>query len=460
MSSGVQIPMGPISGFPEWTPAERIAELSMLDTIRDGFERFGFLPIETPAVERNDVLTAKSSGETVRQIYSLSRLTADVDDTTTDVSLHFDLTVPLARYVAQRYGELTFPFRRYQMQKVWRGERPQEGRFREFYQCDIDIIGDGSLSLMADAEIPAVIVDVFSSLNIGRFMIRVSNRKILGGYFTYLGIPSDRIMNVLREVDKLERQGIDAVLRGLGKSGLNRKAAEDIISFVTKAGTKEEVVGYLSSLTVNGEFEAGIEELGTVVKYADSFGIPAENFSVDLSIARGLDYYTGTVYETTLVDHPGIGSVCSGGRFDDLAGLFIGRKLPGVGISIGLTRLFSRLKSAGLVKVDKATVAPVMVATPEPGDMPRYVDVATKIRQSGINAELYLETGNLGKQMRYASKKGFEVVAIPLNSENGETVVRLRDMRNGNEKEVGSQQLTRELTRILGRHKIKRKSES
>ena len=422
-----------ISGFPEWSPAERIAEQRMLDQIRAAFERFGFSPIETAAVERNAVLTAKGGEETVRQIYGLTSL-REQDGGQRDYSLHFDLTVPLARYVAQRSGELAFPFKRYQIQKVWRGERPQHGRFREFTQCDIDIVGDGSLSLLADAEIPAVIASVFTSLNIGPFTIRVSNRKILTGYLESLGFNDADAAAILREADKIERQGEAPLLQRMESLGAGGDRADAVLSLLRPDGGSAAALDRLESLRGAGErFDQGVDELRTVMEYAADFGAPDESVAVDLGIIRGLDYYTGTIYETRLNDHPQLGSICSGGRYDDLASYFTGRTLPGVGISIGLTRLFSQLLNAGVVQPRGASTADVLVAVPGPAQTKAAIEMASMLRDKGLNAELYLESAGLRRQLRFAARKGFMFVAIPMPDELEQGRVKLRNLRDGTE---------------------------
>jgi histidyl-tRNA synthetase len=335
-----------------------------LDIVRRTFERHGFTPIETPAVERKEVLTAKGGNE--KEIYALSRLAAGPgEDAETDYALHFDLTVPLARYVAQHKDKLVFPFRRYQIQKVWRGERPQAGRYRELYQCDIDVIGRGSVSLLADAELPSVIYHVFREMNIGHFVIRVNNRRLLQGFLDLAGVPTDRVGDVLHTVDAWEKIGRAAVAQALiNKVGLNETLTERILAFLSSSQGKptDAVLDDLrrqvtTSQAEQHDFGRGVQELQTVVEGMRSLGVPEDYFEIDLSIARGLDYYTGTVYETRLTAHPDLGSICSGGRYDDLASFFTNEKLPGVGISIGLSRLVLRLLDVGVLQPGPATPA-------------------------------------------------------------------------------------------------------
>ena len=439
----------PISGFPEWSPAERLVEQQMIDRIRASFERFGFSPIETPAVERNSVLTAKGGEETERQIYSLTGLHPQSGGDTRDYSLHFDLTVPLARYVAQHNNELVFPFRRYQIQKVWRGERPQHGRFREFTQCDIDIVGDGRLSLLADAEIPAVISNVFNSLDIGDFTIRISNRKILTGYLDHLGFAESDAAIILREADKIERQGTDPLLQALDGLENGNSATDDILAIVQTSGSPAEILDILSSIDGGERFQQGANELATVFEHAAEFGIAEENVTADIGIIRGLDYYTGTIYETRLDDHPQLGSICSGGRYDDLASYFIRKAMPGVGISIGLTRLFSQLLQAGIVEGGGASVAQVLVTTPDESLLAKAIEIASSLRGADVNTEIFFEQTRLGRQLRYASRKGFKFAVIPLPEDLEREQVKFRDMDAGEEYTVALSDLPGEISRHL-----------
>ena len=428
-----RITPSPISGFPEWSPAERIIEQRMIDRIRAAFERFGFSPIETPAVERNSVLTAKGGEETERQIYSLTGLHPQSGGNTRDYSLHFDLTVPLARYVAQRSNEIVFPFRRYQIQKVWRGERPQHGRFREFTQCDIDIVGDGRLSLMADAEIPAVISTVFDSLDIGDFTIRISNRKILTGYLEYLGFDDSQSALILREADKIERQGTGPLLQALDDLPNGKAATDDILALVQMNGSPADVLDRLTPMQGGERFRQGVDELQAVFEHAAAFGIAEDNIAADIGIVRGLDYYTGTIYETRLDDHPQLGSICSGGRYDDLASYFTRRAMPGVGISIGLTRLFSQLLQAGIVKAGGASAAQVLVTTPHASLMDSAIQIASALRAANINTEIFFEQSRLNRQLRYASRKGFRFAVLPFQEDLDSERVKFRDMRAAEE---------------------------
>jgi len=403
----------PISGFPEWLPEEKLVETRLLDIIRRHFERFGFAPIETPAVERKEVLQAK--GVESKEIYALARLAAESEggDPATEMALHFDLTVPLARYVAQHYARLAFPFRRYQIQKVWRGERPQAGRFREFYQCDIDIIGNGTLDVLADAEIPSVIDAIFSEAAIGRFLIRINNRKVLQGLLAAHGLDPSAFVDALRAIDALEKIGREKVAAELtGKTGLAPDKADALLDLLI-AGDLDR----LDAIADNPLLTEGLPELRHVTDGLVALGVPTDHWAVDLTIARGLDYYTGTVYETRLVDHPAVGSICSGGRYDDLASTFTRQKLPGVGISIGLTRMLSRLFEAGVVRPGAATPAPVLVTVMDRALLADCLGLAAELRQAGIATEVYTEPRKLGQQLKYADQKGFGIALILGESE-------------------------------------------
>jgi len=437
-----------ISGFPEFLPPEQIVFAKVMDIIRDGFERYGFSPIETPAVERKEVLISKGGNE--KEIYTLSRLAAEKgDDPNTDLALHFDLTVPLARYVAQHKNRLTFPFRRYQIQKVWRGERAQAGRSREFYQCDIDVIGRGSLSLLTDAEIPSIIYQIFREMKIGPFVIRINNRKILQGYFESLDIPMTQMTEVMRVIDKLEKIGTGKVVHELMAMGLEEATAQKMMDFLGSLGNElntDEMLSQLTSMTeINAQFSEGVKALSVVVDGIRGFGLPEAFFQIDLRIARGLDYYTGTVYETILADHPNLGSICSGGRYDDLTSLFTDDKLPGVGISIGVTRLVQQLMADGLLKVGAATVAPVLVTTMDENRTRDYLRLGTELRNAGIATEVYLEKARLGNQLKYANKKGFKLAIIAGEEEFLRNVIQIKDLVIGEQIECAITDLVQEV---------------
>lgn len=398
------IPTRVLPGFMELLPRDQIAFNKMLDTIRGVYEQYGFLPIDTPVIERAEVIYAKIGGENAKQIYRFNK--GD-----NDLALRFDLTVPLARYVAEHSNDLVFPFKRYHIGKVYRGENPQKGRFREFYQCDIDIIGNETLRLINDAEVTMVIYDVFKKLDFGRFVIRINNRKLITGLLNSVGI-GDLSVEVMRLIDKIEKIGEEVVREDLMKLGVSEEATHRIFDFLSIKGDKDEIIIRLQSLDVEDEsFRNGISELAEVVKDIRLLGMPEDSFIIDLSIARGLDYYTGTVYETVLVDYPEVGSICSGGRYDNLAEKYIDRKLPGVGISIGLTRLFSQLKAAGLIESEIGTLAKVLVV-PLAEDYSKALEIAALLRGQSVPTEVYLEDGKMKKKMAYADKLGVPYVIV------------------------------------------------
>ncbi|MDO1529711.1 histidine--tRNA ligase [Fulvimonas sp. R45] len=442
-------PARTMPGVLELLPLDQIAFQRMLDTIRRNYERFGFLPVETPAIEFSDVLLTKTGGETERQVYFVQSTGALAKEGTPELALRFDLTVPLARYVAEHEHDLSFPFRRYQMQRVYRGERAQRGRFREFYQCDIDVIGKDGLSVRYDAEIPAVIYSVFRELDIGPFTIQLNNRKLMRGYFESLGIADgERQMLVLREVDKLDKRGADYVrdtLTGEG-FGLSAEVAGKILDFVQVRSTSlEDAFGKLDALGSGPEaLEQGRAELKEVLGLIRDFGVPESHFALNLSIARGLDYYTGTVYETTLNEHPQIGSICSGGRYENLASQYTKSKLPGVGISIGLTRLYWQLRDAGLVDTARSTVD-VLVTQMDEARMPAYLALASELRGAGIATEVVLEGGKLGKQFKYADRAGIRFVVVLGEDELAKGVVTVKDLRREDQFEVARTELVKTL---------------
>ncbi|MFD6952497.1 histidine--tRNA ligase [Nocardiopsis sp. TSRI0078] len=415
----------PISGFPEWTPQVRAVEQRWLDHIRAGFESFGFASVETPSVENLDVLMAK--GETSQEVYTLHRLQADAkDDSDARLGLHFDLTVPFARYVAQHFNELTFPFKRYQMQRVWRGERPQEGRFREFTQCDIDVINVDSVPLHFDAELPRIVHRVLSGLDIPAWTLNVNNRKVLQGFYEGLGVKDP--VAVIRAVDKLHKIGDDGVRRILLDGGLADEQADACLALARVRGTGAEVAERVRALGVSSELlDEGLEELTFVMD--DLADLPGDSVVADLSIARGLDYYTGTVYEASFDDDPGYGSICAGGRYEDLAGQFIRRRLPGVGISIGLTRIFAKLVAEGRVREGRSCPTDVMVVVPGAERRREALRTGELLRGRGFNTEVFHSTAKVGKQIQYAAKKGIPFVWFPPFDDGGDHEV--KDMGSG-----------------------------
>jgi histidyl-tRNA synthetase len=426
-------------GVMELLPRDQIAFQRMLDVIRRNYERFGFLPIETPVMELSEVLLTKSGGETERQVYFVQSTGSLQQGGAPELALRFDLTVPLARYVAEHEHELTFPFRRYQIQRVYRGERNQAGRFREFYQCDIDVIGKDALSPRYDAEIPAVIYAVFSELAIGPFTIHLNNRKLMRGFFEGLGIvDGERQAAVLREVDKLDKQGAEAVRAALtGKLELSAEAAERVLALVgTRSTGHADALAKLNALAHGPPAQQeGVAELRAVIELVAALGVPEKNYTLNLSVARGLDYYTGTVYETLLDDYPKLGSICSGGRYENLAGHYSKSHLPGVGISIGATRLFYQLREAKLLPSATSTTA-ALVSLFDDGGLPTAVAIARDLRAAGINTEVTVEPRKLAKQMQYADRAGIRFVVICGDSEAARGVVAIKDLRDGQQREV------------------------
>ena len=426
-------------GTMELLPRQQIVFQRMMDTIRRGFELYGFLPIETPVFEVADVLLSKSGGDTEKQVYFVQSTGGLEQGHKPGLALRFDLTVPLARYVAEHEAELPFPFRRYQIQRVYRGERSQRGRYREFYQCDIDVIGKDSLPLAFDAEIPAVIHTLFSELKVGPFRIHFNNRKVLQGLFESLGIDQpERRMAVLRQVDRLDkigRDGVRSLLMG-EELALDGELADRILELVEIRGSADEVLARLAVLSgrpgANPVFVQGVKELGEVVTLLRSFGVPESHWGINLGIARGLDYYTGTVYETFLTDHPGMGSVCSGGRYDNLASQYTKSRLPGVGISIGLTRLFYVLSEARLVSPGASTVK-VLVTQFDPALLPEYLALAAELRGRGVNTEIHLEPAKIARQFKYADRAGIPYAVVMGSDEMAEGVATVKDLRTGSQ---------------------------
>ena len=414
-----------LSGFMELLPAPQTQMERLMEVLRSSYGVYGFTPLDTPIIEASDVLLAKGGGETEKQIYRFSKGDSDL-------SLRFDLTVPLAKYVALHYADLAFPFRRFQIGKVYRGERAQRGRFREFYQADIDVIGDGELDITNDAEIPAIIYTVFSRLGLSRFQIRINNRRILNGFYAMLGL-SDKSGDIMRTVDKIEKIGPELVRAILVDDyAIEGEKADEILAFIGIKGTNEEVLTALEQYRGRNEiFDQGLDELSTVAKYLGSFGVPQENFAVDLTIARGLDYYTGTVYETTLLDHPEIGSVCSGGRYDNLAEYYTDRKLPGVGISIGVTRLFYVLGEQGLLNSDICTAPADVLILPMTEDLSEAISLATDLRAAGVSTQIYTEKKKFKAKMNYADKLKVPYVYFLGEDEINAGVVSCKDMRTG-----------------------------
>ncbi len=414
----------------ELLPRQQVLMESIMQTLRDTYSLYGFTPLDTPVIEASEVLLAKGGGETEKQIYQFTKGDSDL-------SLRFDLTVPLAKYVALHYGELAFPFRRYQIGKVYRGERAQRGRFREFYQADIDMIGDGKLDVSNEAEMPAIIYQVFDRLGLRRFQVRVNNRKILNGFYEMLGL-SEQAGDVMRTVDKLEKIGADKVKGLLMELGVPEEKAGEILGFIGISGSNGQVLEALEAYRGRNElFDLGLDELKTVVKYLGGFGVPEENFAVDLTIARGLDYYTGTVYETFMLDHPEIGSICSGGRYDNLAEYYTDKVLPGVGISIGLTRLFFILNEQGMLNEERNTAPADVLLLPMVEDLSPAVELATRFRNAGVRVQLYGEQKKFKAKMNYADKIGVPFVVFLGEDEIRDGVVACKDMKSGEQTKLG-----------------------
>ena len=448
MAKGDRVNITCPSGFPEFLPGEKRLELQILDKIRGVFERYGFVPIETPAVERLEVLQAKGNqGDNI--IYGLTPILPpnrqmeqeQAGNTSSEErALKFDQTVPLAAYVARHLNELTFPFARYQMDMVFRGERAKDGRYRQFRQCDIDVVARGDLSLLYDAQMPAIIVEIFEALQIGEFLIRINNRKVLTGFFESIGLAVTKIMPCIRVVDAIEKIGIDGVRKQLVAEELSEAQIQQVIDFTQIRGNADEVIDRLKTLLPTEQrsptIETGLAELETVVEGIRNLGVTEERFCLDLSIARGLDYYTGTVYETTLLGHEALGSICSGGRYEDLVGMFLGEKLPGVGISIGLTRLMSRLMKIGILKPLPASSADVVVLNVQKELMPTYLDVSQQLRRAGIKVLTNFEARSLGKQMQSADKQGITLGVIIGSVELEAQACRLKNLRTGEQLEI------------------------
>lgn len=421
-----------LSGFMELLPKDQVIFEKIKSEMEKVYQKYGFFPLDTPVLEDSRILLAKAGGETEKQIYRFNK--GD-----TDLTMRFDLTVPLAKYVAKNYSELTFPFRRYQIGKVYRGERAQKGRFREFYQADIDIVGDGSLSIVNDAEIPSIIYNLFKNLGIEDFVIRINNRKVLNGLFDNFGVKESAV-DILRIIDKIDKIGRDNVAKELVELNVPETTVNEILDILTFDGSNEEKVDRLKSFAgCNEVFDAGLEELTTVIGYIAGFGVPSDYYKIDLSIARGLDYYTGTVYETFIKNHPEYGSVCSGGRYDNLAGYYTKKSLPGVGISIGLTRLFYVLcENDFLNRAHESQIEALVIPMTE--DMNYAVKTATELRRAGINTQIYLEEGKFKKKLTYGSRLTIPFCVILGSDEIEACQVTIKNMSTGDQKTTDLQE--------------------
>lgn len=410
------------SGFPEYLPEEQIEFNRLMAIIRETYERYGFSPIDTPDLELSEVLLTKSGGETEQQVYRFTK-------GSNDLTMRFDLTVPLARYAAQHEGKLVFPFRRYHIGKVHRGERAQAGRFREFYQCDIDVIG--SDSPIVDAEFPAIINGIFEQFNFGEFTIRINNRMVLGGFFEGIGL-ADASKDVLRVIDKIEKISRDELIAELEKLGLDGEQIDKVISFTEVAGTNDEVLTQLRGMDIASDtFRSGVEKLSQLIDALRAMKVPENRFRIDLKIARGLDYYTGTVYETMLDEYPEVGSVCSGGRYDNLASHYTDTELPGVGISIGLSRLFYKLRELGVIKAEAMSPARIVVMPLDGQQLAAGIETANALRSAGTSVMLYSEQNAIKKKMRYADRMGFDWAVLIGDREVETSTVSLKNMKTG-----------------------------
>ena len=432
-----------LSGFMELLPARQMQMERFLQVLRETYSLYGFTPLDTPVIEAAEVLLAKGGGDTEKQIYRFEKGGSDL-------ALRFDLTVPLAKYVAQNYGVLSFPFRRFQIGKVYRGERAQRGRFREFYQADIDVIGDGQLDIVNEAEIPAIIYRTFTALGLQRFQIRVNNRKILGGFYSMLGL-GEKAGDIMRTVDKLEKIGPEKVTEILTEDlGVSDADAEAILSFISIRGSNGQVLEALEAWRGRDAlFDQGLEELKAVAGYLSAFGVPERNFAVDLTIARGLDYYTGTVYETAMLDHPEIGSICSGGRYDNLAEYYTDKKLPGVGISIGVTRLFYVLEEQGMLSDQMVTAPADVLVIPMSDDLQAAIQTATALRDAGIRTQLYTEKKKFKARIGYAAKLGIPYAVFLGEDEIAQGVVSCKDLAAGQQQTLPVEQLIPQLKAAL-----------
>ncbi len=426
-----------LAGFMELNPDEQVVFNKMINIIKETYEKYGFWPLDTPIIEYSEVLLAKAGGETEKQIYRFNK-------GENDLSLRFDLTVPLAKYVAQKYNELVFPFKRYQIGKVFRGERPQKGRYREFYQCDIDVIGDNELSLMYDAEMPAIIYDIFKKLNFGDFLIKINNRKILKGFFESLNLETE-ITDILRIIDKLDKIGKDNVIEELKKLNISIDFINNIMNFININGSNQEKITSLKALNIKNEtFNLGVNELETVINSLKSLDISDNNIEINFTITRGLDYYTGTVYETILKDYPSLGSICSGGRYENLAEYYTDKKLPGVGISIGFTRLFYQLREANIIKIDKASSSDVMII-PMVEDVSYINNIAKKLRDNNISANICYIDKDFKKKLRYADKSNVKFIIIIGEDEIKNNILTIKNMEDGTQEKLSIDEVIKKL---------------
>ncbi len=426
-----------LPGFMELMPNEQVLFNQMKEKIQKTYEKFGFLPIDTPIIESSEVLLAKAGGETEKQVYSFNKGDSNL-------TLRFDLTVPLAKYVAARQNEISFPFRRYQIGKVYRGERAQRGRFREFYQCDIDVIGDGELNIINDAEIPAIMNETFKELGLENYTIHINNRKLLNGLFEFNNI-KDKAQDVMRTIDKLEKIGKETVIEILKDYEIKEENIKNIIEFIEIKGTTDEKIDKLEKLNIDNElFKQGLQELKDVVKYIRLFNIEENCFEIDLSIARGLDYYTGTVYETILNEYKEIGSICSGGRYNDLAKYYTDKNLPGVGMSIGLTRLFFILNDIGLIKSDKKSISEVLIISMI-DDLSYAINTANKLRENNINTEIYFDNKKIKTKFKYADRLKIPYVIVIGEDEIKSNLLSFKNMQTGEQEQISLEDIIKKI---------------
>jgi len=426
-----------LSGFMELLPKDQLKFNKLYDAIRSTYEQFGFLPLDTPIIEASEVLLAKAGGETEKQIYQIKRGDSDL-------TLRFDLTVPLAKYVAKNYGDLAFPFRRYQIGKVYRGERAQKGRFREFYQCDIDIIGDGELSIFNDAEIPYIIYNIFNNMGLSNFVIRINNRKLLSGFFASLNL-EEKSTDIMRIIDKIEKIGTDNVIDELVNLDIPKDKIDKIISLISIKGTNEEIIDKLTTLNVDNDlYKVGLDELKTVATYAYAFGMSNDNLNIDLRISRGLDYYTGTVYETFLKDYRELGSICSGGRYDNLAEYYTDRKLPGVGISIGLTRLFDKLLELDLIKDEKIEVSDALII-PMTDNYKYIIDVFNKLVSNGKKVQILYDKRSFKSMIKYAESLNIPNVIFIGDDEVNNKTITIKNLDSHDQKTDNVENIVKEI---------------
>lgn len=425
-----------LSGFMELLPNDQLKFNKLYDAIRSTYEQFGFLPLDTPIIEASEVLLAKAGGETEKQVYQIKRGDSDL-------TLRFDLTVPLAKYVAKNHGQLSFPFRRYQIGKVYRGERAQKGRFREFYQCDIDIIGDGELSIINDAEIPYIISNIFNNMGLKNFVIKINNRKLLNGFFASLKI-GDKSADVMRLIDKIEKIGADSVRTELSLIITDTSIIDQLLSFIDIKGSNEEIIKKLESLDIENDlYKLGLEELKTVVSYAYDFGMSNDNLNIDLRISRGLDYYTGTVYETFLRDYKELGSICSGGRYDNLAEYYTDRQLPGVGISIGLTRLFDKLLELDLIKDEKVQVLDALII-PMTDNYTYIIGVFNKLVSNNKRAQILYDRKSIKSMINYATSLNIPNVIFIGDDEVTNNTITIKNLASHEQRTIKLENIAKE----------------